>query len=377
MKWGEISLAHGQADCYAPRHFITPYALSASATQSLFMLRSTTYRLSLLAIVGLTSLWQSAQAQNTSAPQSEAGTVQPQTVPLGAQTPPTSAPVAQVASLPAQPGQPGFIGPPFQLNQVEQQFVDQILQMWENESAKIKTFDCQFERWEYDLVFGPGDAIPSIKSIGQLSYAKPDKGSFKISEIHRWQKRTPDQKAAEPGDWVLEEKKVGEHWVCDGKAIHEYNYVNKQLIVQPLPPEMRGTAIVDGPLPFLFGAEAEKLKRRYWIRSTGSNETSIQLEAYPRRQADAANYRRVDVMLDRKKMMPSAIQVHMPNGQKRAVYMFKDPTVNGTLNALFGALFNTPRTPLGWKRVVQELPGGPPQQRPSPQATAPQETTQR
>jgi len=364
------------------------------------MLRTTTFWLSCVAVVGLTSTRGSSQAQNLQAAQNGAGLSAPQTPPRLQQLPAVSdakaggAPLAEVTSLPPQPGQlsspgplpqagqlaqagpisrpvhPGLGGPPFQLGAVEQQRVDQILQMWENESAKIKTFDCQFERWEYDAVFGPGNDIPSIKSTGQLTYSKPDKGSFKINELWRYKQESPQQ----PGDWVLQEHEVGEHWVCDGKAIHQYDHKKKQLVVQPLSLEMRGAAIVDGPLPFLFGAEAEKLKRRYWIRSTASNATSIYLEAYPRRQVDAASYNRVDVMLDRKKMMPTAIQVHMPNGQSRAVYMFKNPTVNGKLNALFGSIFNAPRTPRGWTRVVEELPSGPPQ---GPQATAPQESAHR
>lgn len=306
-----------------------------------------------------------------------------QTLPQVAQTTPaTSQSVPQVANLPTQPGQPGTrppMGmPPFQLGQVEQQFVDQILHEWENESAKVKIFKCDFERWEYDPVFGPGNQIPSTKSEGQLNYSKPDKGSFKITQIQRWQKNDPQQEGWEPGDWVLQKDEVGEHWVCDGKSVFEFRHDKKQLVVQPLPPDMQGTAIVDGPLPFLFGAEAEKLKRRYWIRSKLSNETSIYLEAFPRWQADAANYHHVDVMLDRKRMLPTAIQVHMPNGQSRAVYMFKEPTINGKLDAIFNSLFSAPRTPLGWKRVVEEIPSGPQgQQLPSSQAAAPQETTQR
>ena len=289
--------------------------------------------------------------------------------------------VARNPNLPGQLGQPGpvgppqqrIVGPPFQLSQVEQQFVDQILQMWETESAKIKTFNCQFERWEYDLVFGPSSEIPLFKSIGQLSYSKPDKGSFKIEQIRTYKQESEDQ----PGDWILEKNKVGDHWVCDGKATYEYNHEKKQLIVRPIPENMQGQAIVDGPLPFLFGAEAEKLKRRYWIRSKASNQASIHLEAYPRRQVDAANYQRVEIMLDRKMMMPTAIQVHLPNAQERAVYMFKDPKVNSQLEKLLGAVFNGPRTPLGWTRLVEEIPIGPSQQHPGPQATVPQDVQQR
>lgn len=270
-----------------------------------------------------------------------------------------------------QPGQStalqNAIGPPFQLSEVEQQFVNQVLVMWENESNKIATYNCEFERWEYDPVFGPGDEIPMIKSHGQLTYAKPDKGSFKIEDISRWVQKDPQQ----PGEHVLQKNEVGEHWVCDGKAIFEYKHNKKQLVVQALPQELRGKSIVDGPLPFLFGAEAEKLKARYWIRSPKSNETTIFLEAYPRRQVDAANYHHVDVMLDRKTMLPKAIQVHMPNNRNRAVYMFAEPTINSKMDKLFGGFFQSPRTPLGWTKVVQPESGT------APQAALPQTGTSR
>gem|GEM_PF-615805 len=256
---------------------------------------------------------------------------------------------------------------PFQLNAVEQQFVDQVLMAWENESNKINTYDCDFERWEYDPVFGPGGAIPLIKSQGQLTYAKPDKGSFKINTIRRWVQKDLQQ----AGQYVLQKNEVGEHWVCDGKAIYEYKHNKKQLVVQPLPLELRGKSIADGPLPFLFGAETKKMKARYWIRSPRGNAATITLQAYPRRQVDAANYHHVEVLLDRKTMLPKAIQVHMPNNRNRAVYIFSEPTINGKMNQLFGAFFQSPRTPLGWTRVVQPLPDT------NPQATLPREETRK
>ena len=131
----------------------------------------------------------------------------------------------------------------------------QLLQMWENESAKIKTFNAEFERLEYDAVFGDVNT-PMVRSFGQITYAKPDKGSFKVNEIQR----------LKDGSWETQKKERGQHWVCDGKAIYQYVHREKILEVTPLPPELRGKSIVDGPLPFLFGAEAKKLMQRYWIR---------------------------------------------------------------------------------------------------------------
>jgi TIGR03009 family protein len=331
-------------------------------------------KLQLLASLALVSWLIAPSAAQTQYPDQAAsnGTVQsiPATTPDVSQAQTLGAPLAQVTSVPpvppadgatpTPPAQPAALGPPFQLSDSDQAYVDQILQMWENTSKDIKTFDSPFERWEYDPVFGPAD-VPGIKSKGQLSYSKPDKGSFKISEIERWVQKDPNK----PGAYELQKQEVGEHWVCDGKAIFQYNHEKKQLVVSPLPEQMRGQSIVDGPLPFLFGAEAATLKARYWIRCKESTEKQIWLEAYPRRQEDAANYHHVDVMLNRKTMMPSAIQVHLPNGTQRSVYMFNEkPTVNGALDALFGSIFTSPRTPLGWTRVVEELPT-------APQATQP------
>ena len=275
------------------------------------------------------------------------------------------------------PGQPpvgphpqaaqAFVGPPFQLSPVEQQYVDQILQEWEDRGADVKTFDCEFERWEYDPVFGPGTEEPAIKSHGRLTYSKPDKGSFKIERIFRYQKSAEGQ----PPSYALQEHEIGEHWVCDGKAIYSYKHEKKQLVEQRLPPEMRGKEIVKGPLPFLFGAKAEELKSRYWIRTKQSNASTIWIEAYPRRQEDAANYHHVEVMLARKTMLPEGIQVHMPNGNSRAVYIFQTPTVNGTMDQLFGGLFSSPRTPIGWRKVVMEAPQTVNPGAPGPQAAAP------
>ncbi len=246
---------------------------------------------------------------------------------------------AQTTIGPQQTAQPG--GPPFQLTDVEQQFVMQVLKMWETESAKINTFNASFDRWEYDAVFGPGTSEPLIKSTGTLSYSKPDKGSFKIDEIKRWTKTDPQNAAPDaPGAYQAQKDEVGEHWVCDGKAVYQYNHHDKQLVVTPIPPEMRGQDIVDGPLPFLFGAKADKLMDRYWIRSNKSNAEQIFLEAHPRRQADALNYDYVEVILERKTMQPTAIQVHLPGGKQRHVYMFNAPTINGKMEAWFGNLFS-------------------------------------
>jgi len=291
--------------------------------------------------------------------------------PLVAQQP-AAAPVQAAPQAPQAP-------PKFQLNAIEQAFLDQVLDAWELESGKIITFRCAFERWEYNAAFGPGPDIPLNKDKGELSYQKPDKGSFQITEIRKWQaeptppgEQTP---AVVKGDWIGQPDAIGEHWVCDGQAIYEYRHDQKQLVERPIPPEMQGKAIVDGPLPFLFVAEAAKLKQRYWMRIEQSqqeqNPNIIWVQALPKFQQQAADYTAVEVMLDRQRLMPTHMKVYLPDGSSH-LYMFDvaGATVNGTLDRV-KALFSRPPTPWGWTRVVEQPPAPPPGKPPVHQAAQP------
>src|SRR5262249_6732783 len=75
----------------------------------------------------------------------------------------------------------------FQLNTLQQTALDAVLTSWQANSAAITTFQCKFERWEYDPVFGPQGNIPLYKNKGEVTYNKPDKGSFQITETNKWQ----------------------------------------------------------------------------------------------------------------------------------------------------------------------------------------------
>lgn len=272
--------------------------------------------------------------------------------------------VAPQQALPPQAAQQqpaqGQVPTGFQLNAIQQTFVDQVLDAWQRESGKIVSFKCSFQRWEYSVAFGPGPNIPQNKNLGDLSYHRPDKGSFQITEVNTFQQKPVSdgqQPAPQAGDWVKRPEAIGEHWVCDGKSVFEYRHNQKQLVERPIPPQLQGKSIADGPLPFLFGAEAAKLKQRYWLRvEAQGNPAQIWLVAKPRFQEQAADFSQVQVILNRERLLPEAMEVLMPNGD-RHVYMFDiaNAKVNGTLDRI-QALFERPRTPSGWKRVVENVP---------------------
>jgi TIGR03009 family protein len=270
------------------------------------------------------------------------------------------APAGPVANVPAK-----ALGPkePFTLTEAQQKLLDQVLLKWEKQSDKVKTFSCTFTRWEYDQVFGnPADKYKKSEGQGEIRFKAPDTGLYLVKSLQEF----------DPGKKVVKPKTEGlDHWTCDGKAIWEYNAEKKQLIERRLPAELQGKAISEGPLPFVFGAKAEQLKRRYWLRDVTPVEEvgqKIWLEAIPRFQQDAANFRRATIILNDEDCMPFALSIQLPGGKSNTDYLF----ASGKTNGLFSALdFAYPKlSPLmiagGWKHVVEEAPAPPGEQAPPP-----------
>lgn len=224
--------------------------------------------------------------------------------------------------------------PPFVLSPEQQQQVDWVLARWEQQNAGVKTFECEFTRFEYDAVFGPAGK-PKFIDKGRMWYAAPDKGRFEVG----------GQRA--------------EKWICDGKSVYEYNFQKRQLIQYDLPPEMRGQSIADGPLPFLFGAKAESLKKRFFLRliePPAGAQGQIWLEARPATAQGLANFQKAEMILSADGMRPWALNLELPNGNRTA-YRFTDPKVNA--NNLLGFLSDNPfraTKPSGWQEIVEPAP---------------------
>jgi TIGR03009 family protein len=255
-------------------------------------------------------------------------------------------PVQVQQNTPQQPAQP--TPPPFTLTAQDEAQLDRVLIAWEQKSMDIKTFDCSFKRWEYDPIFAKPNAKPNAPAnvdLGILKYAAPDKGVFRVLNTE-----TPE------GKTVPVEEDRADHWICDGKSVYQYIPKQKQLMEHKLPPEMQGKAIVDGPLPFLFGADAQKLRQRYFLRvipSPPNMQNVVCLEAYPRFQQDAANFRMATLMLAIPDMTPKALQIFQPNGKSRTSYEFFNIVPNDPLKFFQGNPFQA-YTPRGWEKITDE-----------------------
>jgi TIGR03009 family protein len=240
---------------------------------------------------------------------------------------------------------------PFQLTAVQQKVLHQVLVNYEQKTGAIKTFSTELTRMEYDPVFGSSDPnTPRTIGSGTLRYTKPDKALYEVGNIRVYDNRTKKYSA---------DANATESVVVTGKQVIVKNFRKKQVLVTDLPKEMQGQGIFYGPLPFLFGAKAADLQRRYFMRLTTPEHAAkggqIWIEAWPRFQADAANYKRVDLMIRSTDMLPVAIQIHSPNGKNRTVYTFANSKVDPYKWNPFSDEFKV-RTPFGWKRIVEKPP---------------------
>jgi TIGR03009 family protein len=238
----------------------------------------------------------------------------------------------------------------------QQAELDWVLKRWEEHGAEVKTFECKFTRFDWDLTWRKDQPMHVVR--GEIKYAAPDKGMFRVDgeivDFH-W-----SGGEATGGRFVKGQR--AEHWVCDGRSVFEYDFQQKRLVEHRLPPEVQGQAMSSTPLPFLFGAKAEELKQRYFLRVDALDQGNDQvwLEAYPKYQADAANFRRATLILTLSDMQPFALETVLPHGRARTVYQLHKPKVNAVnpldpLN-VFGDNWLNVRTPPGWKRVVEEVP---------------------
>lgn len=252
----------------------------------------------------------------------------------------------------------------------EEKYLTDVLKYWEYQASQTKLFRCSFTRWEYDPVILPRNPeIAATVAQGNIQYAAPDKGLFKVEKL--WQVSltqqgnlaVPEMKGGkaqyQPQDQIL-----GEHWVCDGKSVFEFDSLNKQLKQRELPAELQGKQIAHGPLPFLFGAKAQEIRDRYWIRVVvpPPKPQHFLLEAVPKRREDAADYRAILITIDEKEFLPVDLTMYeRAGGHNRYEFANRQKnwsTLPEVLNP-FHQQFYKPNTPSGWTLVrepFQEVP---------------------
>lgn len=268
---------------------------------------------------------------------------------------------ASANSRPASSTQPEW----FPLAPDHEKYLDEILKFWEYQAGQITRYRCNFIRWEYDPVVLPlNPDVATTVAKGKIEYQAPDKGLFQVEQMWDVERKqqgetvvvvTKDGKES----YVTRTSDIDEHYVCDGKSVFEWNSRSQQIIQRDLPRELQGTNIAAGPLPFLFGAKAEMLKQRYWLRvidPKNKKPKRFYLEAIPKLREDSADFRMIHIIIDEDEFLPEALILFHPGGSRKT-FEFKDREKNWTvlpeMLTPWMTRFYAPKPAAGWKLVKE------------------------
>jgi TIGR03009 family protein len=237
---------------------------------------------------------------------------------------------------------------PFLLTPAQEAELNQFLTRWEKYGDQMERFECEFNCFHFRNAILPAvkndkpadPNAPTYTTFGKIKFASPDKGLYEVS-----------------GEWI-DDKRVGGRkrmkLVCNGDSVFEYKFGDQEVVEFPLSEEQKGSSIQNGPIPFVFGAKAEDLKRRYFLRLITPPQQrgrQIWLEVWPRWREDADEFRNVQMILDAETLKPIGMQKFDTNGKTRSVYQFSNVEINprNLKEFLLGDPF-TAKVPFGWKK---------------------------
>ncbi len=269
--------------------------------------------------------------------------------------------------------------PGFPLPADEQQYIERVLDFWQQTSDKIKHYKCDFLRYTYDTTLvnvrdaRTNQLFAAGQAAGEIRFAASDKARFETTKVFKFAGK-PETAGGNAKYEPLKGhsmwgRTVNECWVCTGESIFNFDFEQKTRIETKIPPELQGN-IAESPLPFLFGAKKKDVMNRYWVRYIPKYETDAQgqqkliekeiwLDIYPKRINDAQMYSKVELILSADDFMPVALHMYAPNynpaknNYNSQYFMFQNRQINDRLHALGGWMnrFVEVKVPLGWRAV--------------------------
>ena len=266
------------------------------------------------------------------------------------------------SSVPPIPVAPANRTIPFELNPTEQRELDEFLARWERYSANIRRYDVDFDVFEYDPTI-PGTQPNQAHRIafGHFKYiASPMRFLYAIEG--EWRDNKQIKRDGDKNPQIYAEKMI-----IDEKTVFKYDYNAKTVHQINVPPEMIGKGIADTPLPLIFGAKADELKRRFSMRIEHRPDDVMMVYARPLLLEDQQEFKEIEVMLE-KDLRARGLKQHDINGKGYRVFHLRSTKINPPMADILGHIkgWFTPDIPRGW---TQEMHHWTPQ--PSPVAGLP------
>jgi TIGR03009 family protein len=175
--------------------------------------------------------------------------------------------------------------------------MDQLLQLWEKQSARLRTLDVTIHRvdrapaWDENEQY-EGRAILKSPNLAWLNFDKVVVDAKK-------------QKVRQPYEQIR----------CTGSEVWQYRSDSRQIFIYPLEKQDRQKALEEGPLPFLFNMRADDARGRYRMQLLKEDDKSYVIGVLPLKPIDQESFSKAFLQLDRRYLLPTRIYLISPDGK--------------------------------------------------------------
>ena len=215
------------------------------------------------------------------------------------------------------------------------QRMEQLLILWEKQSARLKSLDVKFKRVDHSPAWGDNELYEGRAMLQTPNLAWLD---FKKVGVDKQNKPA-----------LIPHERI----VCTGKEVWQYHSPTHQIFIFPLQQQQQQRALEEGPLPFLFNMRADEAKKRYRMSLVSENAATYVVSVIPLLDIDKESFSTAIIQLDRKYLLPTNIVLFAPDGKSTQDYKFSDVKPNAVVPAA-----NFDCKPLGPPWKVVRNPGG-------------------
>ncbi len=208
--------------------------------------------------------------------------------------------------------------------------LDGYLLRWEQEMQKVERLAAQLVRIDKNPVQNT-----ATKVVGYAAYMKSGGGPTALN-LGVIELKTEDG------------KELAEKYVVTGTYLYVFRPLEKEVRVYELPKPRPGQVANDNLMALLFGMKAGQAKSRYDLRLAKEDQYYIYVDIAPRVAEDRADFQRARLVLNKDNFLPRQLWFEHANGEETT---WDIPRIqNGA--QLDRRLFDAPKEPAGWKKVV-------------------------
>jgi TIGR03009 family protein len=208
--------------------------------------------------------------------------------------------------------------------------LDNYLVGWEQEMQKVERLAAQIVRIDKNPVQNT-----ATKVIGYAAYMKAGSGPTALN-------MGMIELKSEDG------KELAEKYVVTGTYLYVFVPAQKEIKVYELPKPKPGQVANDNLMALLFGMKAGQAKSRYDLRLAKEDQYYIYVDIAPKFPEDRADFQRARLVLNKDSYLPRQLWFEHPSGDETT---WDIPRIqNGA--QLDRRLFDAPKEPPGWKKVV-------------------------